>query len=93
LHSPGLDAVGLEQDARGVEIAREHYPHLRFLRGSVERDPAEIRGLDAPFDAVVSAEVIELLCFPADSSRSRIRCYGAAAPGAGDAVSRLDKMA
>lgn len=64
LHSLGFEVCGIDRDAEGVEIARQRYPGVRFHRIGVEDDPAGLLAHEAPFDAVVSTEVIEHLYSP-----------------------------
>jgi 2-polyprenyl-3-methyl-5-hydroxy-6-metoxy-1,4-benzoquinol methylase len=60
----GVEAVGAEYDARGVEIARRAHPQLCFYQLGVDNDPADLVRRERPFDAVVSTEVIEHLYSP-----------------------------
>ena len=69
----GLDVVGAEYDARGVEIARRAYPTIPFYQLGVDGDPAELARHEQPFDAVVSTEVVEHLYSP-----HRLPIYAAA---------------
>jgi 2-polyprenyl-3-methyl-5-hydroxy-6-metoxy-1,4-benzoquinol methylase len=64
LSAAGFDVVGMECDARGVEIAQQACPSVRFYRLGVEDDPAGLTADERPFDAVVSTEVIEHLYSP-----------------------------
>jgi 2-polyprenyl-6-hydroxyphenyl methylase/3-demethylubiquinone-9 3-methyltransferase len=64
LAAAGIDAVGLERDSQGVEIARRAHPSVRFHCHSVDDDPAALLRDEAPFDTVVSTEVIEHLYAP-----------------------------
>lgn len=64
LVAAGFDATGIEYDRQGVEIARRAHPALRFHNFGVQDDPAELLKSEAPFDAVVSTEVIEHLFSP-----------------------------
>jgi 2-polyprenyl-3-methyl-5-hydroxy-6-metoxy-1,4-benzoquinol methylase len=60
----GHEVVGTDYDAAGVEIARARNPCVRFHRLGVADDPADLLAREAPFDAVVSTEVIEHLHAP-----------------------------
>ena len=65
LAGAGFDVVGVEQDARGIEIARAAHPGVPFHRHSVDDDPALLLEKERRFDVVVSTEVIEHLFTPA----------------------------
>lgn len=60
----GYDVVGVEYDRTGVEIARKTYPDIPFYRFGVQDDPAELLRTEAPFDMVISTEVVEHLFAP-----------------------------
>jgi len=60
----GFDVVGVEYDAEGVAIARAAWPGLRFYNFGVQDDPGTLLAEEAPFDCVVSTEVIEHLYSP-----------------------------
>ena len=64
LHAGGWQAVGVEPDEAGVAIARVSHPSVRFHAFGVHNSPAELLALEAPFDAVVSTEVVEHLFAP-----------------------------
>jgi 2-polyprenyl-3-methyl-5-hydroxy-6-metoxy-1,4-benzoquinol methylase len=66
LVNSGFEAVGVEYDAKGVEIARESYPGIRFYNKGVQDDPQEVLAQEdgRKFDAVVCAEVVEHLFSP-----------------------------
>ncbi len=64
MKTQGLDAVGLEYDREGCAVARRANPGIPFYNLSVEEDPAHLLATEAPFDAVVSTEVIEHLYAP-----------------------------
>ena len=58
LAEAGLDVVGVDWSANGIEHARRLVPRARFVRGDV-RDPGVAAQLGGPFDAVVFIEVLE----------------------------------
>jgi 2-polyprenyl-3-methyl-5-hydroxy-6-metoxy-1,4-benzoquinol methylase len=64
LSAAGFDAVGVEYDPKGVEIARSRFPGNRFYSLGVQDDPERLMSREAPFDAVISTEVIEHLFSP-----------------------------
>ena len=64
LASAGYEAVGVEYDAQGVEVAKNAHPDIPFYRFGVQDDPHELLKHERPFDAVVSTEVIEHLFSP-----------------------------
>lgn len=64
LQAGGWQAVGVEPDEAGVAIARASHPSVRFHAFGVHSDPAGLLALEAPFDAVVSTEVVEHLFAP-----------------------------
>lgn len=64
LAQAGYDVVGMEYDAGGVDIARRRHPSVTFHHLGVEQGTAALRAAEAPFDAVVSTEVIEHLYAP-----------------------------
>jgi 2-polyprenyl-3-methyl-5-hydroxy-6-metoxy-1,4-benzoquinol methylase len=64
LSAAGFESVGVEYDAKGVEMAKREYPSLRFYQLGVQDDPMELARLEKPFEAVVSTEVIEHLFSP-----------------------------
>jgi 2-polyprenyl-3-methyl-5-hydroxy-6-metoxy-1,4-benzoquinol methylase len=64
LHDAQREVVGIEYDKEGVDLARSRYPHIRFYNFGVQDDPAELLATEAPFEAVVSTEVIEHLFSP-----------------------------
>lgn len=64
LTSSGYEAVGVEYDAQGVEIAKKTYPSIPFYRFGVQDDPNKLLKCEKPFDAVVSTEVVEHLFSP-----------------------------
>ena len=73
----GCTVVGVDPSPSGIEIARATYPGVRFERTEVTEDILDRLG-EAPFDLVVSTEVVEHLYDPASFVRS---CYGALVPG------------
>jgi 2-polyprenyl-3-methyl-5-hydroxy-6-metoxy-1,4-benzoquinol methylase len=66
LRCAGLDVVGVERDAQGIEIGRRLYPGITFYQAGVEDDPRAIISSEggALFDAVVTTEVVEHLFAP-----------------------------
>lgn len=66
LSEHGYDAVGVEFDREGVQLARQSHPALKFYNYGVQDDPQELLTAErgALFDAVVSTEVVEHLFAP-----------------------------
>jgi 2-polyprenyl-3-methyl-5-hydroxy-6-metoxy-1,4-benzoquinol methylase len=64
LKRAGFDVVGMEYDQQGVRISRQQNPDIHFHNCGVQDDPARLLQTEAPFDAVVSTEVIEHLFSP-----------------------------
>jgi 2-polyprenyl-3-methyl-5-hydroxy-6-metoxy-1,4-benzoquinol methylase len=64
LVAQGHQAVGVEYDKQGVDLARASYPHIAFYNFGVQDDPMLLLEKEAAFDAVVSTEVIEHLFSP-----------------------------
>ena len=64
LQAGGWQAVGVEPDEEGLVIARASHTSVRFHAFGVHSDPAELLAREAPFDAVVSTEVVEHLFTP-----------------------------
>jgi 2-polyprenyl-3-methyl-5-hydroxy-6-metoxy-1,4-benzoquinol methylase len=66
LAQAGFEAVGIEYDLKGVEIARQNFPEVRFYHFGIQDDPQEVLALEngKKFDAVVSSEVVEHLFSP-----------------------------
>ncbi|MFO0016675.1 MAG: class I SAM-dependent methyltransferase [Synechococcaceae cyanobacterium] len=64
LAAAGFESVGVEYDAKGVEMAKREYPSLHFYQLGVQDDPMELAKHEKPFEAVVSTEVIEHLFSP-----------------------------
>lgn len=63
LQARGHEVVAVDASADGIELARQHFPGIRFEIASVYEDTfAEIVGGD--FDFVISMEVIEHLYWP-----------------------------
>lgn len=60
----GYDVVGVEYDQTGVDVARATYPDIPFYRFGVQDDPTELLAQEAPFDMIVSTEVVEHLFAP-----------------------------
>jgi len=64
LAAAGYEVCGIDADAEGVERARASHAGVPFHHFGVHDDPARLLALQAPFDAVVSTEVIEHLYSP-----------------------------
>jgi 2-polyprenyl-3-methyl-5-hydroxy-6-metoxy-1,4-benzoquinol methylase len=64
IHRAGFGVVGIDADAKGIEIARSACPDVTFLCRKLEDGPSP--DLLGGFDAVVSTEVIEHLYRPED---------------------------
>jgi 2-polyprenyl-3-methyl-5-hydroxy-6-metoxy-1,4-benzoquinol methylase len=66
LFKRGFEAVGVEYDEKGVEIARLHHPGIHFYNFGVQDDPLALLKEEEQrkFDAVISTEVIEHLFSP-----------------------------
>jgi 2-polyprenyl-6-hydroxyphenyl methylase/3-demethylubiquinone-9 3-methyltransferase len=62
LATAGFEVVGCDPSSAGIRIATESFPGLRFVRCGVYDDPRALG--EAPFDAIVAAEVIEHLISP-----------------------------
>ena len=61
----GVHVAGIEYDAAGVEVARRAHPSIRFYQYGVADNPAQVLAAElAPFDVVVSTEVVEHLYAP-----------------------------
>jgi len=60
----GYEVCGVDADAEGVARARASHAGLAFHRFGVHDDPADLLALQAPFDLVVSTEVVEHLYAP-----------------------------
>jgi SAM-dependent methyltransferase len=65
LAKQGFSVVGVDADARGIEIAQKAYPDVRFRVAYFADDPLALPGAPAGgFDYVVSTEVVEHLYSP-----------------------------
>lgn len=64
LKAAGFDVVGIEYDKEGHELAKKNVPAVSFYNFGVQDDPADLMKSEAPFDAVISTEVIEHLYSP-----------------------------
>ncbi|RLE01448.1 MAG: SAM-dependent methyltransferase [Bacteroidetes bacterium] len=64
LQKSGYDAVGVEIDKKGIEIARKAYQEVPFYCYGVGDDPELLLEKEQPFEAVISTEVIEHLFTP-----------------------------
>lgn len=73
LAQAGYEVCGVEQDQAGLELARKALPDVPFHRYGVQDDPTLLLRHEAPFDAVVSTEVVEHLYSP-----HLLPCYGRA---------------
>lgn len=62
LAGQGFTVHGIDGDTKGIAIARERYPGVAFSVASFADDGAALAG--APFDAVISTEVVEHLYAP-----------------------------
>lgn len=60
----GFEMVGVEQDQGGYEISRTYHSDIPFYNFDVQADPECVLSREAPFDLVVSTEVIEHLYAP-----------------------------
>jgi 2-polyprenyl-3-methyl-5-hydroxy-6-metoxy-1,4-benzoquinol methylase len=79
LADDGFAVVGVDADARAIEIAREKYPKPRFELISLDDAPSAIATTnDGLFDAVVSTEVIEHIYSP---HKWATFCFDALRPG------------
>ena len=61
LAASGIEAIGVDPSAEGIELAKEKYPHCQFALGSAYDD---LRGTYGTFPFVVSLEVVEHLYSP-----------------------------
>ncbi len=64
IHGDGREVVGMECDHIGLELARARHPDIKFYQYAVNDEPAVLLRDEAPFDAVVSTEVVEHLYAP-----------------------------
>lgn len=64
LTARGQTAIGMENDPTGLALARKAFPACRFYDFGVECDPAELLATEAPFNTIVSTEVVEHLFSP-----------------------------
>lgn len=74
LKAEGFEMVGVEYDAKGVQIARQTAPGIPFYNFGVQDDPEELLKHEGLFDTVVSTEVIEHLFSPEDLPSYANRC-------------------
>jgi 2-polyprenyl-3-methyl-5-hydroxy-6-metoxy-1,4-benzoquinol methylase len=58
----GFEATGCEPTEKGVALAREAFPQIRFLRAGIDDD--ELAAVGGDFDVVIATEVIEHLYLP-----------------------------
>lgn len=75
--SRGFNVVGIDPSNEGIAIAREAYPSARFEVMEASSDPLPQLG-EAPFDVVMSMEVIEHVYLPRIWASA---CYKALKPG------------
>lgn len=73
----GCHVVGVDLSEKGITIARDAHPEARFEVVSAEADVLSALG-EAPFDIVVSTEVVEHLYAP---RRWAEACFNALRPG------------
>ncbi len=64
INRSGLEVVGVEYDKKGIEIAKKQHRNINFYNYGVQDDPRSLINEEAPFDVVVSTEVIEHLFSP-----------------------------
>lgn len=73
----GCQVVGLDLSEQGIAIARRNHPAGRFERLAADEDVLE-QLKEAPFDMVISTEVVEHLYDPRAWARG---CFAALKPG------------
>jgi 2-polyprenyl-6-hydroxyphenyl methylase/3-demethylubiquinone-9 3-methyltransferase len=73
----GCSAVGIDLSIEGIERARQAYPQGRFELVAADSEVLEKLG-EAPFDLVVSTEVVEHLYAPREWAAG---CFNALKPG------------
>lgn len=73
----GCDCVGVDLSEQGIEIARDRYPNARFELMAADSSILDNLG-EAPFDLVVSTEVVEHLYAPKLYAKG---CFSALRPG------------
>ena len=73
----GWSAVGVDLSAQGIDLARKNYPQGRFELLPATHDLLEKLG-EAPFDLVVSTEVVEHVYAPREWAAG---CRAALKPG------------
>jgi 2-polyprenyl-3-methyl-5-hydroxy-6-metoxy-1,4-benzoquinol methylase len=79
LANDNLHVVGVDGDQRGIELARERFPDVRFHVMRFEDSPLRLSTApDGLFDCVVSTEVVEHLYAPHELARF---CFEALRPG------------
>jgi 2-polyprenyl-3-methyl-5-hydroxy-6-metoxy-1,4-benzoquinol methylase len=61
----GYEVLGVDASPSGVELGRQHYPQVNFVRESINRGLAETLNA-GEFDLIVSSDVIEHLYRPSD---------------------------
>lgn len=64
IRQAGYTVVGIDFDQTGVNLACNTYADIPFYCFGVQDDPAELLAREAPFDLVVSTEVVEHLFAP-----------------------------
>lgn len=73
----GCTVVGIDLSQQGIEVARKTYPKGRFEVLAADADVLNNLG-EAPFDLVISTEVVEHLYDPRSYARG---CFAAVKPG------------
>ncbi|EWT06869.1 SAM-dependent methyltransferase [Intrasporangium chromatireducens Q5-1] len=86
LHSVGHDVVGVDGDARLIAAAEQDHPGPRWLVGDLAELDLPTRGINEPFDAVVSAG--NVMAFLAPSTRRPVlqRLHAHLVPGGRAAI-------
>jgi 2-polyprenyl-3-methyl-5-hydroxy-6-metoxy-1,4-benzoquinol methylase len=77
IHDAGAQVIGVDASTQGIELARVHYPGLRFEQLLLTDSILQDLGCEA-FDGVISVEVIEHIFDPRGYIRA---CISAIKPG------------